>query len=281
MDKNNVNIESYDGNDAYYEGSDKDYEEFLKQVEGNTEASESAEPVFENDADDAGETINIKGVIDKVRQKAGEFGTAAKKIGDGMRVQFNDYMAAASERAEEKKAEILDAADEVKETLSDKAIEFADESGINSVSASISNTAKAAKQHIKSAQSKLPGSMELLEKSFAEVIEKIDEANSKINSLEAKEIENRNNYDRGVNDLRVSITGISNDLAEVKQNTASIAKLNDSIFDLKNTQQNIRKSFGEVEGRLISLKRKFITGITIISILSLIMIALEVINLFS
>ena len=33
MDKKGMNIESYDGQDAFYTGTDEEYEEFLKNVE--------------------------------------------------------------------------------------------------------------------------------------------------------------------------------------------------------------------------------------------------------
>lgn len=291
MDKNKMNIESYDGADAYYEGSDKEYEDFLKQVDGNTHTAEEAAPVadtFTDDVTDAGETINIKGVIDMVRKKAGEFGSAAKKIGDGVKDQINDYRAMANERAEEKKAEIFDAASELKEDITDKAMEFADDVNIPST---ISNTAKAAKHHIKSAQnaakeklssvSSIGSDVDNISKSVLAIIGKLDEASAKINELEAKQIENRNNYDRGINDLRVSITNMSNDLADVKQNSNNIAKLNDSVFDLRNAQQNMKKSLGELEARIISLRKKCVMGITVVSVLSAIMIILEIINLFS
>lgn len=287
VDKENINIESYDEADAYYEGSDKDYEEFLKQVDGDTHTSEEAKSVTEDTSADVGETINIKGVIDMVRKKAGEFGNAAKKFGGDMKVQFNDYIAAANERAEEKKAEILDAADNLKEDISDKVIEVSDESGLYNVSAAISNTAKSAKEHIKSAQNSAKEKLSSLsspsavEKGISEILEKLNAADAKIRELEAKEAESRSSYDNGINDLRVSITSINNDLTEIKQNTSSITKLNDSIFDIKNTQQNTKKSLYELSERILVLKKKLVAGITVVSILSVMVIVLEIINLLS
>ena len=37
MDKKGMNIESYDGQDAFYTGTDEEYEEFLKNVDVKTD----------------------------------------------------------------------------------------------------------------------------------------------------------------------------------------------------------------------------------------------------
>ena len=289
VEKNNANIESYDGHDAYYEGTDKDYEDFLKQVDDSITVETAA---VEN-ADDtgAGETINIKGVIDMVRKKAGEGWSTAKKIGGEVKEQINDYITAANERAEEKKTEA--SADK-----SAKGGEMSDSAIASGISASISNTAKAAKSHIKSASDATREKLGEMSEKLSEVsaigtnidkissdvenaIAKLDTVNSKLGEIEVKQIENRNNYDRSVNDMRVSMGCLMNDISEMSQNTSNIAKLSDAVFDLKNSQQNTKKAIADVEERIIALRKKVTVGVTIISILSVIMIVLEIINLLS
>ena len=44
MDKKGMNIESYDGQDAFYTGTDEEYEEFLKNAEVKTDNDADAEP---------------------------------------------------------------------------------------------------------------------------------------------------------------------------------------------------------------------------------------------
>ena len=42
MDKKGMNIESYDGQDAFYTGTDEEYEEFLKNEKADTDATKKA-----------------------------------------------------------------------------------------------------------------------------------------------------------------------------------------------------------------------------------------------
>lgn len=270
MEKKNLNIEAYNGADAYYEGSEKDYEDFLKSVDGNMNTKASATPVGETQKRELGETINIKGVIDMVKKKAGNLQSAAAKV-------VNDFKTTASEKAEEKPSSPI-----TKETAEEKAAE---------VKTAISNTARAAKSHLKEAadmaKEKIdevkPVSIDMsgITDGIADLKDKLNAVESKINEVEVKQIECRNSSDRNTNDLRVSINNLNNELGEVKQSANIIAKLNDSVFDLKNTQQNTKKSLADLESGFIKLKKKVTTGIAVISILSLITIILEIINLLS
>lgn len=70
-------------------------------------------------------------------------------------------------------------------------------------------------------------------------------------------------------------------LNEISNALGSVSKLNDSIFDLKNSQMNTKNSLSELESSYAKLKRKMTAGVTIISILSAIIVILEVINLLS
>lgn len=86
------------------------------------------------------------------------------------------------------------------------------------------------------------------------------------------------NIDDGIN-LRLG--SVDKKLTDVANAVASVSKLNDSIFDLKNAQMNTRNSLTDLETSFKKLKRKMSTSITIISILTAIIAILEVINLLS
>ncbi len=301
VDKNNSGIESYEGADAYYEGTDKDYEDFLKQVDDGAVSSGTA-GVESSDDTVPGETINIRGVIDLVRKKAGEGWNTAKKIGGEVKEQINDYIAAANEKSEERRAEAEKAsekeAEKSAEAVNDETDMPSDTQDHQSIAASISSTAKAAKSHMKSASeatreklgevseklgevSSIGADIDKISSDIESAAAKLDAVNSKLSEIEVKQIENRNNYDRSVNDMRVSMSCLMNDISEMSQNTGGIAKLSDAVFDLKNSQQNTKKAIADVEERVIALRKKVTAGITVLSILSLIMIALEIINLLS
>ena len=79
MDKKGMNIESYDGQDAFYTGTDEEYEEFLKNVDVKTDNDADAEPVENTQRINLNETINIQSVIDKFKKKAGDIENGARK----------------------------------------------------------------------------------------------------------------------------------------------------------------------------------------------------------
>lgn len=70
-------------------------------------------------------------------------------------------------------------------------------------------------------------------------------------------------------------------LTEISNSLGSVSKLNDSIFDLKNSQMNTKNSLSELESSYTKLKRKMTAGVTIMSILCAIVVILEVMNLLS
>lgn len=282
MDKDNLNIESYEGMDAYYESDDSEYEEFLKSVEGNTNVADNATAVEEASDDNMGETINIKGVLDMVRKKAGEISNAAKKVKDNVKEQISDFKATAAMKAEENKAVILDAVDDAEERIQDKTMIFADDitSSVKNAKDKISDTVSGAKEKLGSMKLKNE-ELENLNAGIETLISKLDSLTSKVNDIEIKQIENKNSYDRDINDSRVAMTSLNNELAEIKQSVGSINKLNDSLFDLKNSQQITKKSLTDLEASYANLKKKCVAGITILSILSALTIIIEIINLLS
>lgn len=233
-----MNIKAYEGTDAYYEGSEEDYEEFLKSVEAS-ESFSSPSSIKED------ETISIKGVIDMVKRKAGEIGTAAAKA-------VTDFRATAAE----KKAATKQIDNLTFDGIEDKKKEDGETND---------------KMRNKQAQNL----------SASEIIKTLNSLKTKLNDIEIKQIENRNNADRNANDIRVLINNLNNDITQLKQGMSSVTKLNDSVFDMKNTQANTKKSLAELSESFFKLKKKYTTGILITSILSVLIIVLEIINILS
>lgn len=77
------------------------------------------------------------------------------------------------------------------------------------------------------------------------------------------------------------MSAIESKLTEISNSLSSISKLNDSIFDLKNSQMNSKNSLEELSTAFIILKKKCITGVVILSIVSVLILIMEVINLLS
>ena len=77
------------------------------------------------------------------------------------------------------------------------------------------------------------------------------------------------------------IKTIGTGIADVRQSVGSVSRLNDSVFDLKNTQLNTKNAVSNLELAFGRLKKKCVLGITVMSILSVIIIALEILLMLS
>ena len=113
----------------------------------------------------------------------------------------------------------------------------------------------------------LDSQIDMLKKSIDELSEFTNTAVTKIN----KTVDNING---NFNVTEQKLTDILNSLA-------SISKLNDSIFDLKNAQMNTKNSLADLEAAFSKLKKKMTASITIISALTAVIAILEIINLLS
>lgn len=81
--------------------------------------------------------------------------------------------------------------------------------------------------------------------------------------------------------LEGHIVAIERKLSEISNAVSGVNKINDSIFDLKNSQINTRNSINELEVSFRKMKKKMVSGITVISIITAIVAVLEIINLLS
>ncbi|MBQ3124836.1 MAG: hypothetical protein IJC09_05405 [Clostridia bacterium] len=81
--------------------------------------------------------------------------------------------------------------------------------------------------------------------------------------------------------LESAIMDINKKLSAISSSISSVNKINDSIFDLKNSQINTKNVLGELDVSFGRLRKKMNAGVTILSIISAIVVVLEVINLLS
>ena len=81
--------------------------------------------------------------------------------------------------------------------------------------------------------------------------------------------------------LESSILDINKKLGEISSTISGVNRINDSIFDLKNSQINTKNFLGDLEAAFKNLKKKTTFGITILSIISAIIAVLEILNLLS
>ncbi len=81
--------------------------------------------------------------------------------------------------------------------------------------------------------------------------------------------------------LEASILDINKKLSEITTSISGVNRINDSIFDLKNSQINTKNFLGDLEAAFKNLKKKMTAGITILSVITAVIAILEVLNLLS
>lgn len=257
------NIRSYDAEDSYYSGTDEEYAEFLKTVDGKINAGEPVE-----DMNDLGETksINLQGIIDKFRKTAGELKDASKKLTEDAVNRIEDFRKTSKESEntpephEPEDGGVVMEVDEIKSQIED-----------------------AVKNSIPDFNGFQPDISSLSEGIEAEG-KKIDEILSEVSKLQetVKDIEiNSRDSASSAERTQLKMESVSGSVEEIRQAVSSISRLNDSIFDLKNAQLNVRNSIENLETGFNSLKKKCVLGITIISILTLMSIIMSIIILLS
>ena len=292
MDKKGMNIESYDGQDAFYTGTDEEYEEFLKNVDVKTDNDADAEPVENTQRINLNETINIQSVIDKFKKKAGDIENGARKFKDTVVSKVDEFKA---KKEAENTTEAENEKEEKKKDIKEDIKNAVDESGIKE---KVKNTVKNSVEKIDNkldniresvvSVSEMSDRFDDVESKIQNVSEDIDGLKSKIkdiseklNIIDVQDNERMKEHKDNYSEIKNSVDEIAKSVSEVKQAFNSISKLNDSVFDLKNTQLNTKNTISELESSFVKLKKKCVLGVTVLSILSAIVIVLEVVLMLS
>ncbi|MDD6484327.1 MAG: hypothetical protein PUF72_07115 [Clostridiales bacterium] len=113
------------------------------------------------------------------------------------------------------------------------------------------------------------------------VISNLSDISIRLQTIELKENDSARQAASDSTVIKDALDKTMNMTLDIKNTIGAVSKLNDSIFDLKNSQQNVKVAVSDMEAGFKRLKSKCVAGFTIISIIGLITIALEVINLLS
>lgn len=283
MYKKDINIESYDGQDAFYSGTDEEYEEFLKNADIKNDGGE-AEPVENTQKINLNETINIQSVIDKFKKTAGGIESSAKKLKDSV-VNRMDVLKSKKDDNEQ------ETEDNSKDTIEDKSEEESITDKLkNSVKSSMNTSVQKLDELKDSARSisEMPDRFDDVEIKIQRVSEtaaalsgKLNEISEKLGAMEVQDKERMRNHEQNYSDIKHTVDAVGTNVSEIKQAVNAVSKLNDSVFDLKNTQLNTKKAISDLEISFARLKKKCVLGVTVLSILSAIVIVLEIILMLS
>ena len=286
MSNKGMNIQSYDGQDAFYSGTDEEYAEFLKRASESMNFDDedvNPEPVENTQKINLNDTINLQNVIDKFKKTAGEIGHGAKSIKDTVAAKIDKLMEKKPE-PEKKEADDGDA-----ETTEDSAA--AENTDITEKIADSMTSSFKKLDEIKGemkAMADVPeqvggvaAKIDSAGEAITSISAKLDDITKRLETLSEKISDTKTENDASAKDMAEDIKSIETGIADVRQSVGSVSRLNDSVFDLKNTQLNMKNSVSNMEAAFIRLKKKCVLGITVMSILSVIIIALEILLMLS
>ena len=296
MSNKGMNIQSYDGQDAFYSGTDEEYEEFLRRASENMnfddEQPSEPESVESTQRINLNETINLQNVIDKFKKTAGGIGHGAKAIKETVAAKIDKLMEKKSEEesaAQEDEAE----AEDMKDSAADDGTLAETDLG-SGIADKIADSMTSSFKKLDEIKGEMKAMADVPEQvggvaakidSTGEVIsalsEKLDGIAKQLEMISEKISDADNENDASVKDMAEDIKSIETGIADVRQSVGSVSRLNDSVFDLKNTQLNTKNAVSNLETAFARLKKKCVLGITVMSILSVIIIALEILLMLS
>lgn len=116
---------------------------------------------------------------------------------------------------------------------------------------------------------------------LAEQAAKLDDISRRLSSLRNMLEMHTDSTTKSIVNINAKLNAQDDRITDIVTSLGSVSKLNDSVFDLKNTQMNTRNSIDTLSASFSRLKRRMTAGVTVISILSAVLIVLEVLNLLS
>lgn len=255
-------IKSYDGEDGFYSGNEEEYEEFLNTI--NAEKNQSPEPV--KNSDKMGETINVREVLNLVKEKA-EAATAM-----------------VMEKTEEAMAKLKSDEDRESDATRFEKVSEDITSDINDMRSSIESSLSGSMDQMKDLDKKLvnvAGGFDDLVSNIDSIKNMISEIEKSVQGVEIQTSDSVAHISSESADIKHEIIELKNMTEQIRDIVNGVSKLNDSIFDMKNSQQNTKATLVDLQIAFNRLKKKTVAGVTLISIIVFIIMILQVINLLA
>ena len=242
---------------GYYNSSNEDYEDFLDSINGGNDHEDES----------GGDTINIKGVLDKFRKKAAEMSGVSKRNASDIKEDIKQAKDIPPEDTD-----IEEIADIVKLSLNEADIEGCIKRGIN----------------VADGGQDIANRMTEVKEKFLETENKLSSVSDGLESVKRRLQAMQQATESGMHDNVKKIDGIGRNIdslktqtGEVIQTLSGVAKLSDSVFDLKNSQMNTKNTIEELNLSVRALKKKMTAAVTVMSIIAVVIVILQIINLLS
>ena len=224
-----------------------------------------------------GDTVNFKTVLGKLRQKTGEIAQASKKIASDVGdVIKNSVKEPQSVMPAEVAPDPGDSGHIVIATEPEKSKTETEEIIID-----IEDMKNQIRDVVKDSVPQENLDIKELNKSLNAVYESLENVKVRLQSIQVATENGMRDNTAAISSLKKTVNDLKERVAEILQTINGVSKLSDSVFDLKNAQINMKKSIDTLELSVKALKKKLSASVAILSIIGVLIVALQVIAILS
>ena len=253
--------------------SDSEFDDFLDTMEKENSQTEEIP-----DETDKTQKFNIQDMLSKMRRKGEDIYQSSREF---ISNAVSEQPGSVEDTQEDNETEI-ESADE--QSQDNTFICTAETINIEHALADADEYLKEAKQMSEELKTSVEEFRSLMNDNIGRIEEKLIAMSYReqdIDSLKEALEKHINSNASSTATINGKMSAIESKLGEISNSLSGISKLNDSIFDLKNAQMNSKNSIEELATSFSFLRKKSIAGVTVLSIVAILILIMEVINLLS
>lgn len=253
--------------------SDSEFDDFLDTMEKENSQTEEIP-----DETDKTQKFNIQDMLSKMRRKGEDIYQSSREF---ISNAVSEQPGSVEDTQEDNETEI-ESADE--QSQDNTFICTAETINIEHALADADEYLKEAKQMSEELKTSVEEFRSLMNDNIGRIEEKLIAMSYReqdIDSLKEALEKHINSNASSTATINGKMSAIESKLGEISNSLSGISKLNDSIFDLKNAQMNSKNSIEELATSFSFLRKKCIAGVTVLSIVAILILIMEVINLLS
>ena len=229
-----------------------------------------------------GETVNLKSVFGRIRQKTGEIAEASKKLAtDVGEVIKNSVKDNASEDIEIKPAEVAPDPGEEEHIVITSEPPQPEKKEIEEISLDLDDMKSQISQAVRNAIQISNDDITKLVASADHVAAELENVKIRLEAIQHSTEDGMHDNSNSIASLKKTIGELKERILEISQTISGVSKVSDSVFDLKNAQINTKKSIDSLETAIKLMKKKLNASVAVLCIIGVLIIALQVITILS
>lgn len=230
----------------------------------------------ETSSENKSDTVNVKSMLDRFRRKAADI------LAEGIDEKSE---APTPEEKTENTAESVSESKSAEESEKEMIIEEIS-IDIEDMKKEISDAVRAAVETEASrigaaAGGASPEELSKLSQRISEMTGELEAVKKRLQAIQMATEDKLRDNGNNTTALHKAVAELRDRVGEIAQTLGSVSKLNDSVFDFKNAQINMKKALDVQESAIRRLKKKMNVSTAILSVIGVLIIMLQIIALLS